>query len=81
MDASMNMNPASSAVNAKGRNVKSCTFALTPCARRRVTGWNNVVVQGQCKRSLVSCTSSSTASRGYRRLEMTMLTNRKRVIP
>jgi hypothetical protein len=48
MDASMNMNPASSAVNAKGRNVKSCTFALTPCARRRVTGWNNVVVQGQC---------------------------------
>jgi hypothetical protein len=80
VDASMKMSPASSAVNAEGRNVESCNFALTPCARRVVTAWNMRRCSGHCKRSLVSCTSSSTASRGYRSLKMAMLTNRKRVI-
>jgi hypothetical protein len=42
---------------------------------------NSVVVHGHCKGSPALCTSSSTASGGYRGLEMTMLKNRKRVIP
>jgi len=78
MDTPTNMKPVSSALNAAGHNVESSN--RTPCARRGLVARYSVVVQRHCKRSPALCTSSSTASGGCRRLEMTMLTKRKRVI-